>query len=401
MTSSRWVVPLHLLAACVAGASVTASAQDTTRTEEPLARLDFRNADLRAVMSAVAETGGLQVTFGEFPRRRISLHLPQALPRADMLPLLMRLGAANGLRVVRNGTAIRIGNAGESDGAPAERGSTSPRDAAMMFVYKLKHARAPYLAATLQSMNAPRYRIVADVPANALLIQASPTDYSAIRATIDSLDVRPLQVVVEVELVEVRRRTAGGGPPGGLPLAASDFIVRFTRGGAIARDSALSILARGGEVRIFPQPLIMTENNVPVHVSEFSGKDAVLDLSATILRDGLVNLAVTQKVHLADDPARVGAAGPHETTGHLQLRDGETGVMGGLAEGWLAHTSSGIPVLRSIPFYGQLFGSTSVRGVQSDRYIFFTPHIVATVADSVRWRDRLNNTGLSHTTVTP
>ncbi len=382
--------------------SVPASGQDTTRKDEPLARLDFQNADLQAVIAAIAETGGLQVTSVAFPRRRLSLHIPEGLSRADMLPLLMRIAAENGLRVVRAGTMLHVENAGDAAGSPVEKAPSSSRDGATLFVYKLKHARAPQLAATLQSINAPRYRIIADVPTNALLIQASPTDYPVLRSTIDSLDVRPLQVVVEVELVEVhRQQTVANGTQARPSVPASDFIMRFTRAGAIARDSALSILARVGAVSVLPQPLIMTENNLPVHVPGFSPNDAVLELVATIQRDGFVNLTVTQKVFPAADPAAGDTAGLRGTTSHLQVKGDGTAVLGALADAGEEQTRSGIPVLRSIPFYGQLFGATSVRSVRIDRYIFLTPHVVATDEESARWRTRMNTTGLPHTTVTP
>ena len=402
MTTSRWCVAALSLAGCLTCLSGTASGQDTTRKDEPLARLDFQNADLQAVIAAIAETGGLQVTSVAFPRRRISLHLPEGLTRADMLPLLLRVAEANGLRVVRAGTMLHVENAGDPAASAVVKGPSTPRDGATLFVYKLKHARAPQLAATLQAMNAPRYRIIADVPANALLIQASPTDYLALRSTIDSLDVRPLQVVVEVELVEVRRHQAATAGPRATPASpANDFIMRFTRGGAIARDSALSILAREGEVRVTPQPLIMTENNLPVHVPSSTGNDAELDLSATVQRDGLVNLSVTQNMRPIVDPAADDTAAPRHVTSHLQVRDDGTGVIAALADGREEQTSTGIPVLRSIPFYGQLFGTTSVRSVRGDLYIFITPHIVATDDESARWRTRMNTTGLPHTTVTP
>ena len=247
-----------------------------------------------------------------------------------------------------------------------------------------------------------QYRIIADVPANALLIQASPTAYQALRSTIDSLDVRPLQVVVELEVVEVHRRQAAPlGPQATPSLPASDFIMRFTRAGAIARDSALTILAREGEVRVLPQPLIMTENNLPVHVTLPAANDAEVDLSATMQRDGFVSLAITQKMRRTVDSAADDTPAPREVTSHLHLRGDGTGVIGALSDGRMEQTNTGIPVLRSIPFYGQLFGTTSIRSVRGDLYIFLTPHIVATDDESARWRTRMNTTGLPLTTVTP
>ena len=87
-----------LALALLASSHTPAWAQDTTRAGPPGTRIDFQDADLRAVITALAEAGGLNVTYGEMPSRRVTLHLPQGLTRADMLPLLRSVAASNGLR---------------------------------------------------------------------------------------------------------------------------------------------------------------------------------------------------------------------------------------------------------------------------------------------------------------
>ena len=75
-----------------------AIAQDTTRAVPIGTRIDFQDADIRAVITALAEAGGLNVTYGDMPSRRVTLHLPQGLSRAEILPLLRSVAASNGLR---------------------------------------------------------------------------------------------------------------------------------------------------------------------------------------------------------------------------------------------------------------------------------------------------------------
>ena len=75
MISVRWYRLSLALAAAGAFAAPGARAQDTTRVGPPLARIDFQDADLRAVITAIAEVGGLNVTYGEMPSRRVTLHL--------------------------------------------------------------------------------------------------------------------------------------------------------------------------------------------------------------------------------------------------------------------------------------------------------------------------------------
>src|SRR5205085_4798731 len=106
MKRSHYRLALSLVLASAA-LGVQASAQDTTRIPGGT-RIDFQDAELRAVITAIAEAGGLNVTYGEIPSRRITLHLPQSLSRADMLPLLKSIASSNGLRVVADGNVLRI-----------------------------------------------------------------------------------------------------------------------------------------------------------------------------------------------------------------------------------------------------------------------------------------------------
>src|SRR4029077_14289609 len=109
------IVALALVAAMQRG-----HAQDTTR----VTRIDFQDADLRAVITAIAEAGGLNVTYGEIPARRLTLHLPQSPSRAEMPALLRNVAASNGLRVVADGTLLRVESIDVRDAAtrdPAAR----------------------------------------------------------------------------------------------------------------------------------------------------------------------------------------------------------------------------------------------------------------------------------------
>ncbi|MDB4881515.1 MAG: gspD, partial [Gemmatimonadetes bacterium] len=287
-----------LAIACMAAAPC-ATAQDTTHAGPPLARMDFQDADLRAVIMAIAEAGGLNVTYGEVPARRVTLHLPQGLSRADMLPLLRSVAASNAMRVVEDGNLLRVELANARDPTGGEAvARAAPRAGIQIFVIRLKHAKAPRLAATLQSLyggravdaNSPGYSqrvlsdqlrsmqvpplnidtigrsapsaamvlsgsvqgevlIVPDETTNSLLIRAQPGDYETIRQAVEALDLRPLQVLIEVLIAEVRHsttldlgvtavvdRTANGNTTTGslTSTTPNDFLVRITRGGGVS-----------------------------------------------------------------------------------------------------------------------------------------------------------------------
>ena len=68
------------------------------------------------------------------------------------------------------------------------------------------------------------------------------------------------------------------------------------------------------------------------------------------------------------------------------MKDGETVVIGGLADRQVEQTRSGIPLLSSIPWIGGLFGATRNTDLQSELYLFLTPHIVTTDDDAMQLR---------------
>jgi type II secretory pathway component GspD/PulD (secretin) len=72
----------------------------TTRATQRSVLIDFQDADLRAVITALAEAGGLNVTYGELTPRRITLRLRQPISPSDVLPLLRSIAQSNGLRVI-------------------------------------------------------------------------------------------------------------------------------------------------------------------------------------------------------------------------------------------------------------------------------------------------------------
>ncbi|MEO8560965.1 MAG: secretin N-terminal domain-containing protein [bacterium] len=469
--------------ACLISVALASSAR-VVRAQEPSAgaRIDFQDADLRAVITAIAEAGALNVTYGEMPNRRVTLHLRQNVAKTDMLPLLRSVAASNGLRIVEDGNLLRVEAADAR--ALAQSASTGVRqEGVRLFVYRLRHARATRLAATLQTLYGNRVavegsysggmqartlseqlrgtqipplnidtigrgagtnaaavlsaalqgeiQIVPDETTNSLLIRAQAADYETIRQAVEVLDLRPLQVFIEVLIAEVRHNRGfdlgisgsatqnknGNGTSiiSGSPADAGpqDFIVRLTRGGSVNVDVALNALATRGNVRILSRPLIMAENNLEARITvgsqrpfvqvfrslptESAARDQVvqyrdvgttLTLLPTINPDGYVNMQVKQEVSSATNEVQFGAPviSNREASTHLFVKDNETVVIGGLADRQVERTRSGIPFLSSIPFIGGLFGNTHDADTQSELYLFLTPHIIATDEDADRIR---------------
>ena len=455
------------------------SAQDTSAARVTRAGIlvDFQDVDLRAVITALAEAGNLNVSYGDIPSRRVTLRLRQPISREDVLPLLRSVAQSNGLQVVQEERFIRletdatragtIGGAGKKDTDQSE---------ARLYVHRLKHVRAAKLAATLQSIfssatspptapttstrslsqqltanqvpptspdtaksiavvTAPgttaglpgvlhdNVQIVPDETTNALVIHAQPSDYEIVRQAIDALDLRPLQVLIEVLIAEVRHTSeldlgvvarSTLEPPNassGLLISSSstaDLIIRLSKSATFDINVAVRALQTRGEVRILSRPVLLAQNNqeakilvgsqrpfvqvfrslptdaaVRDQVVQYKDVGTSLTILPTINADGYVNLQVAQEVSTATTEVQFGAPiiSTREASTHLFVRDGQTAVLGGLVDREQDRTRSGIPWLSALPFAGYLFGSTTDSRSSSELFLFVTPHIVDTDVD--------------------
>ena len=81
-----------------------------------------------------------------------------------------------------------------------------------------------------------------------------------------------------------------------------------------------------------------------------------------------------------------------EATTQIFIRDGQTTVIGGLADNTRSGNQSGIPLLSRIPFIGALlFGSISKSDETNELFLFLTPHIISSDDDIDKLRDAVKD----------
>ena len=446
--------------------------------------IDFQDTEVRGVITALAEAAGLNVTYGELPARRITLRMRQPVPVDSVRALLRAIAEANGLKVSDSGGLMRFDAIAAPVAAPiAAAQGTAPQ----LYVYRLRHAHSGRLAATLQAIfggggasdfsemgGAPlsqrlreqmipplrldtvgrgreyvpnvralgggaqgQVQIVPDENTNSLLVRASPADWTIIRQAIEAVDLRPLQVLIEVMIAEVRRTTEldvgvsgkatkkapngdtrGSGEVGGPTAEATtgELLLKWMNGGSVDVTVALRALATRGDVRILSRPVLLAQNNQEARILVGSQRPFVqvfrslptdngvrdqivqyrdvgtsLTIIPTVNPDGYVNLQLTQEVSNATNETQFGAPviSTREAQTFLFVRDGQTTVIGGLIDRQSEKTRSGIPVLISIPVLGALFGSTTSSTVRSELFLFLTPHVVRTDEELDQLRDSI------------
>ncbi|HEX9485268.1 MAG TPA: secretin N-terminal domain-containing protein [Gemmatimonadaceae bacterium] len=271
--------------------------------------------------------------------------------------------------------------------------------------------------------------IIPDAHANTLLLRASRSDFELVRAIVDQLDVRPLQVMIEVLIAEVQRdklfsinvNGALGETSinhGNLTMKGTvgtegvgDFALKVMRLGDIDLNATLSIAASHGDARILSRPVVITANNQQaeivvgsqrpfVQVSRTLPTDAgvrdqvvqyrdvgtKLTVRPTISSDGLVQLEVAQEISNATAEQQFNAPviSTRSVQTQLLIRDGQTVVLGGLTDTERQTSQGGIPFLSSIPLIGGLFGHASRQTTETELFIFLTPRVIRTDDDAAR-----------------
>ena len=94
----------------------------------------------------------------------------------------------------------------------------------------------------------------------------------------------------------------------------------------------------------------------------------------------------------ASETPRVPVISKRQATTQVFLRNGQTTVIGGLADNDQRKSTSGIPILSRIPFIGGwLFGNTVENKVTSELFLFLTPHIISEDADIDRLREAVKD----------
>ena len=457
----RTVLALAVLAGSIPG---PATGQEPVRARGDSVSLRFVEADLRAVISALGPYLPKPVVAGTLPAVRVSLETPGPVPRRDVPGLLRGLLQAQGQVMAEDSLYYRV----EAVPPPTPVRAAEATGPADLHVIRLRHARAADVAATIAQLYgsgagpgsstagtngtlseelarmaavpADRVQFMQPTPAaalgpvtvvpdertNSLLIRARAADAEVLRAAVSELDIRPLQVMIEVLIVEARhdrsfslgadifvppRSLDGGGTVGGEVVGGGigDMVIRLLGVGKHQIDATLRAAASRGDVYIVSRPVVLTMNNAEarflvgsqrpfVQVSrslptDSPSRDQVVQykevgtrlvVRPTINEDGYVSLVIQQEVNQATSEVQFDAPviSTREARTEVLVRGGQTVVLGGMRDHQRDHLQRGVPLLSAIPILGGLFGSADRRSSSTELFLFVTPTIIRSDDDA-------------------
>jgi general secretion pathway protein D len=441
----------------------------------------LNDADLRSAVQLLSQYIDRPIVMSNVPATKVTIETPRAIRKTEVLALLRATLEGQNLELAVDTSAgsnapyriqPRDVRAPVANDPLASRRNSGPLQ---LYVLRLRHARAADVAATVNALygkasafgeqsasmptlaqqlqqnqvppvGAPQQSsvvvtareatlsgettIIPDASTNSLLVRSSPNDYALIAAAVNELDIRPLQVLIQVLIAEVRRdRSLEFGvdvnlPPAKLPGHSNttfegsqqglggvgDAVLRVVGiGGDKDLAITLSAAAARGDVTIISRPTVIAVNNERAEISVGSqrpfiqvsrslptdapSRDQVvqykdvgtkLGVRPTISADGYVMLHVTQEVSAATTETQFDAPviSTRSVQTQLLLKDGQTVILGGLSDRQRDVSQSGVPFLSSIPLLGGLFGRASRRTTETELFLFITPRIIADDADA-------------------
>lgn len=299
-------------------------------------------------------------------------------------------------------------------------------------------ASIPRAPAATSTTSAPgSLKIVPNPENNALLVYATPSEFSVIETALKRLDVMPIQVMLEASLAEVTLNDdlrfglqwsalGGDGPitlsdssSGAVNQQFPGFSYLFT--GRANIRAVLNAIETLTNVNVISSPKLLVLNNheanlqigdqVPITVQSSVGTlntnapivnsvqlrdtGVILRVTPRANKSGLVLLEIAQEVSDVVPTTSSNIDSPtiqqRKISTSIAVRDGETIALGGLIRDSRTKSRGGIPFLRRLPLLGSLFGSTGNNNRRTELIVLVTPHVIRSSQDVAATMDELRS----------
>jgi general secretion pathway protein D len=301
-------------------------------------------------------------------------------------------------------------------------------------------------AALTLEVDGDRVGVSAVEETNSIIVRSSPSAWKSIRDVIERLDVMPMQVHIEAQVVEVQLKgelrygvnwflenaalengfpdVVSRGtliPPKWSTLGASiggaggpGLVWQLFKNDAVAVINALDSVT---DLQLLQTPSVMVRNNaeatlnvgsrIPISSVTFnptSGSDntyaqvqyldtgTILKVRPRVAKDGVVFLDIVQEV---SSPGAQDTADPNgnvridtrKLKTEAAVQSGDTVMLAGLISDGVERGASGLPGLSRIPVIGALFGSQNSSKTRNEVIVLLTPTIVRNPQEATQLTD--------------
>jgi len=195
------------------------------------------------------------------------------------------------------------------------------------------------------------------------------------------------------------------------------FLAAVLNRGGLSVDVALNALEQKGLARSLAEPNLVAlsgdtasflaggEFPIPVPGSlgsvtlEYKRYGVGLAFTPTVLRAGLINIKIEPEVSQLDTAHPIQVAGisvppliVRRASTTVELRDGQSFVIGGLLQNESATAQNQLPWIGDVPVLGALFRSAEYQKKETDLAIIVTPHLVRPISPGTPVKTPIDNT---------
>ena len=268
-------------------------------------------------------------------------------------------------------------------------------------------AAAPAAGADASSV----FTIVADKGSNSLIVNAPADIHSRIAELVTQLDLPRQQVNVQLRIQEITSEQAARLGIN-LTTALGNFAVNLLEGGlrfvfdaqqsvsGLNIGAVLDTLERQGLSRKVDDTNITVLNNEEASLKsggrveiQFAGADGsisfrtleygvLVNMTPRITNDGRVIVSVEAEISDLLTPFTEGEVpnridfSERKTSSTVTLAPGQTVVLGGLFQNSFSQTTTGVPLLSTIPVIGGLFSQTDLQDKDTELLLILTADII-------------------------
>lgn len=282
-------------------------------------------------------------------------------------------------------------------------------------------------------------RISAVEEGNALLVRATAGQWESIRRVIERMDVVPLQVAIEAQIISVSLNdqlqygvryyfeNAIGATGSGLDASVRDLARNRNIWGDIAGSIAggstswtlvgpnaaavVSMLDDVTNLRVLSAPSLVVLNNKeasinsgtqvpvtttsinlgtggtnqPIASTQYVQTGITLNVTPRVNPGGLVFLDIDQEDSAAGRPPEGGGNPPitqSKINTEIAVQSGETVLLGGLIKQTDTNNHNGLPGLSRLPLIGGLFGSKTFGRDRQELLVLITPKVIRNADDT-------------------
>ena len=407
-----------------------------SESELPAISMDFQDADLRDVLKVFSQQAGLNFIAGEnVKERKVTLYLD----KVSVQDALNTIISANNLTYEqeKDSRIFVVKEWGKPEIETVTR--IFPLQYARVRGYEFaegdeeEEEEKTNIQEVIENIVSEYGRVIGDSRSNSLIVTDVPSQFPKIEKTINELDVRLSQVMIEAEIIEASLETIdklgiewGSADAGQLFQGAGSarttkwpFMDKGEGVGtagvvdglymgylsAIPLGGTLAMLAKDTDSRILARPKILTLNNETAEIA-ITADTAIASITETSSAEGIATQSITAErvetgitlkvtphinrkgeITMAIEPSVINTkqsayfanfVDPYtrsvRTT--VTIRNGETLIIGGLINSEDSKIARKVPFLGDIPLLGNIFRKKDDNSSDKELIIFITPHLV-------------------------